>query len=193
MKNKSARIPIVILAILLLLPTLISCSSSESEVIGSAKELIPRAMALEDIIWGEGLPADGSVTLSGEESGPVYCPVSSDAPFTDVSGLLLEMAGVYTLDYAEELMALLFSGDSQNPPRYSTDENGALLIDLTYPAKKLGKNVDLEKMTVTLSNPYAVTLSLPFSRANGENGELSVTLSRVGDEWFLTSPTSYLD
>ncbi|MBE6564775.1 MAG: hypothetical protein E7655_05850 [Ruminococcaceae bacterium] len=175
------------LALLCLL--LCGCGSlSDEEAIARLGELLPRSLAIEEAVWGGGLPFEGGFTPDPHKEGAQYAPVASGAAFDSEMALIAELAQVYTVERAEEIMWLALTGDGEHDPRYATLD-GVFCVDAAYEGASLGSDIDLTQAVVTHSNPYAVKIEAPVRYADGTSGIKSFTLANTDGVWLLDSPT----
>lgn len=179
-----------------------------NEIVSSASELIEQSYKINEICFGEGLPADFSESENGGEyveGKLVYAYVDEMSRYHSVEELKEAIGEVYSASYAEYLDTLMFSGisvsagDGENGngemmgvayARYIDGNEGleALLMD-PDDILPLERTYDTEKISVVSEKRGRVEISVP-SYVKGEyDSDVTLTLVLENGEWRLDTPT----
>ena len=199
--------PALLLAILLLvLCCLTGCRKSTpptvEDIYDEAVALIEASYAINDAIFGYGLPVwpleSQHAALTGvyrDSDSAAYERVTDQTPFLSTTNLLSAMEEVYSADYVDSLRETLFDGFvvGSNVILAQLYENEtALYQSATHePLVKTQRIYDYASMTIVKpSNAHFVTLELD-SHMPGEEETLTVRLSLIleDDGWRLDTPT----
>ncbi len=147
-----------------------------------AEELYPAASALEEAIFGKGLPAgegEGSSPLDAGCAG--YRRVADDSPFLTYDAFFAALVKVYT---PEEAVALLRAGwvtALEVKPRMNADSDGRVLTDPAFEGKTLLDAPDFENAVIVEETPYLTVIGLPFVKEDGETVVKKVKLALCED------------
>lgn len=223
MKNKifvlSVRLAALIFALaLMLLPTVSCASVDEAAFLASARELITRSAALNEIYFGSGIEYDKSLGGSG-----IYYYASeeylAEAGFSTLDGLRAMTAEVFSEEYCEIIYQSAFEGvKSDNSivyARYSLDKavsnNGTtvgeakILVNSSYQAYEgllaYDREYDLDSLEITDVTRRTVTAKLlvTYSLRDGytDDGglcgtrEREITFIRLDDGGFRINTPTY--
>lgn len=157
-------------------------------------ELLPKAGEINDIIWGKGLPVEPG------QDGPLktvtaaqYRTVSKNAPYQSIDALKTAISEVYsdafiadTINYAafEGAEDALEDTASQMYPRYSENDSGVLLVDITNPGFELTTEIDASTVKVVDAKGNKQTLEV-----ESNNGILHIVIVEQENGWRLDTPT----
>ena len=170
MRNKKMRIKRILAVILTLCAvfSVASCSKiSDEEMLTEYKALYEKALDVNRIIYGTGLPVDGEYDVK-KLSSPYYVPVSESCPYKTLADVKNAVLSVYTEDYFNDVFKrVLFDGYEDKfakiNPRYK-EIDGVLHTDITYEAfatVETGR-VDLENATVKKNTGGGAEIVAPY-------------------------------
>ena len=199
--------------------SLFSCGKKyeDGEIIAAAKELIPASEEINRIYFGDGIPfadeddyADLFPPFSppppDEESGDdlTYYMVKPDCGYSSIEDVKKATLRVFTEDYSEILFENAFSGvtvvvgegdqaEKQlvSLARYIDSEEGYLAGRIVSDEEKLplGREYDLDCITVVSQRGTEAKIKVPSTSAAGEKEEIELTMKITADGWRLDTPT----
>ncbi len=187
---------ILLLALTLLLATGTFCSCArvdgENEALDIVKDLVDRSYSLNQVYYGDGLPADMENHYTGD-----YYYVREDASYKVRNDLLVETKAVFSKRMADDMINMYFSG-TQNMgvpiyARYIVGDTGYLTVNVNYEnsVKKVYK-YDTTKIKIEKIKRNEIIATLPAIIEEGEEPfdiEVVVTYNKDLGEWRLDSPT----
>lgn len=167
-------------------------SAEEAEAI--LTELLPKAEEINDIIWGEGLPVEpGQDEALKTVTAAQYRTVAKDAPYQSIDELKTAIASVYsdafienTINYAafEGAEDALEDTAAQMYPRYSENDTGVLLVDITNPGFELTTEIDASTVKVVDAEKNKQHLEVESNA-----GTLKIVIVLQENGWRLDTPT----
>ena len=179
----------------------------ENEIKAAAVALIEESYKINEICFGDGLPADFSSTENGGEyveGSLVYAYVDEMCPYHSTAELKDAISETYSSAYSEYLCTLLFTGlsvsvgggeddsDKQNVAyaRYMDGDEGleALLMD-PDDIMSLERTYDTENITVVSQKNGRVEISVPSYLKGERDIDVTLTLVLENGEWRLDTPT----
>jgi len=198
MKNMK-RITALILCLIFALSAFTGCASDaqKSEALNAFKELYPKSVEINEIIYGEGLPA--SKTFTAEEfealSSPHYVPVAESSPYKTEKELKEAILAVYTQDYYNDVLKnTAFEGygetGSEPPPRYK-EVDGVLYVNVKFMGYNLTGKRLVDETTVRSVKHGVATLKTPYIPGGEKNERVDKVLTMIFTEsgWRFDDPT----
>ena len=176
--------------VLTVLAALSSCAAplTDEEAIAILNDLVPRSQVLNEVFWGDAMTtADPDATPMDSLTGAQYYPVSEDSPFNSIAAIKEECAQVYTMEYAATMYAMAFNGTEEVESRYK-EENGELLMDITYQQYDIDTVIDIASAKVVDSSYNTVVVEVNCT-IHGQEKVRKITLCKQNEVWLLDSPT----
>ncbi len=169
---------------LLLLITLVICSCSggvdDSEIIDAAGELAPKAKALYEIVYCDGLP-------HGEADDTGYCLVDKDAEYSSISAIKSALAEVFTPEYSDIIGNTAFKGVESDEGYIGAkfmEREGVLYVSLAATEGFAApREFDINSAVVKEKTIYMAVIALEH-----EDGDIEVTLQYMDGKWLIDSP-----
>ena len=189
------KIIIVFMAVMLTVFSLVSCRGKpeDADVLSAFTELYNKSIAVNEYVFGKGLPYDNPESYDIENlDSPYYVAVSESSPYKSIAELEAAILEVYSKAYYEgSLKQGLFDGyenDDKNKPRY-VEEKGVLKIDITKP--------NLITVPGTFDTASAKVKSASFSEAvikatwtsGATSKEYELVMVYDGSAWRMDTPT----
>ncbi len=202
------RTAVLLLAAMILGLFCVSCKRQEAPpALGDAEaaarlaELVPDAMRLMRVAYGEGLETETAADAE-RTVGTDYRPVSKNAAYTSAAQIRADAERLFSSDYLKgTLYVLLFDGytppsETQKnetvvsdhiDPRYR-EENGVLLADVNFSGFEIRTEPVPESARVVSGNDRSVTVCMDY-RTDGETaGTMRVRLVLENGSWLLDGP-----
>ena len=193
---KTQKITALILCLIFALTAFTGCASEEqkAEVLTVFNELYLGTVEINEIIYGQGLPA--SVTYTEEEfealSSPHYVPVAEDSVYKSEQALKDAILAVYSEDYYDDVLKYTaFEGfgetGSEPPPRYK-EVDGVLHINVKAITYNLRGNRLVEEASVKSVSSGVATIKTPYE-LDGERSIKFLTMVYTESGWRINDPT----
>lgn len=190
------KITVIILSVLMLSSFLVSCGDvgyTEEELFDTAKGLIEASYEINEIYFGEGLPAKDQTSISSA----LYAPVTDDCPYHSTSELKAAAQKVYTEDYCTILFKRGFEGTSLESEakvvyaRFIDDFDGSLTVrrDIGETALKVGRTYDFSTMKAEKMKKDEAVVTVTSLVDGKEDVSVTVTLKLESAGWRLDTPT----
>lgn len=197
---KLFKILITALAALMLI-TAVSCGKAPLELTDEeARELlarlVPKAEEINEIFFGEGLPAVDEA-YENEPVATAYYPVHPDFGYKSIAEIKAAAEAVYSKRYLEGIYVTAFRGvtsessdgviDTSVSPRYK-EISGELRVDVFADKNELRTKPDVSTAKVVEKTSEYVKVSMNYT--SGESsGTMTVLLTVQEGVWLLDSPT----
>ena len=170
--------------------TLCSCGGSRydpAELQSALDTLLPPSFELNEIYFGEGLPATDDQALIDELYGTFaanvkslnYHPVAADCGYSSIEEIKAATEAVFTDDYAEYLYELAFSGIASDTAVEETEETEEA---------ELGEGEYIEaggEIEGDYSQPVMLNVRASYARYLEQNGMLTVRLDLAEEAYPL--------
>lgn len=189
------KIITVLLLALMVIPsvlTMTQCAAKpdEAEVLAAFKELYEKSLKINDYVFGEGLPVDGSFDKEDIKS-PYYVAVAEDAEYKSMEELEAAVLEVYSPDYYEDaLKGTLFEGfegESDVKPKYTTD-GGIFKVDAAGKAADTSGRFDMASAEIVSLSASSASIRATYTRGSSVSSyTLTMTLTENG--WRFDAPT----
>ena len=196
---------LAILSALAVLLTLTACGSPPpaDELRAIAEPLIEASHEVNDIFFGEGLPAitrDSQFAADNHlyfmDEGGNYDYITEDCPYQHTDQIKAAAEAVYSADYLTSIYETMFVGLADENAgilyaRYLDTERGLMKSNIIKPLFNKTRIYDYDSMTVIKpSNARFVNLEFD-THLEGESEILRVRLTLVNENgaWRLDSPT----
>lgn len=199
---------VLLLAAMVLGLFCVSCAREEAPpALGDAEaaarlaELMPDAMRLMQVAYGEGLE-----TVAGGDDeltvGTNYRPVSENAAYRSAAEIRADAEKLFSSAYLKNtLYVLLFDGytpptetaknetvvSDHIDPRYR-EENGVLCADVNFKSFSIRTEPVPESAHVVSGNDRRVTVEMSYRMDGEEKGTMQVSLVLENGSWLLDGP-----
>lgn len=171
----------------------------DSEAQKILSELVPKSEEINEIIWGKGLPvAEGQDPVLNSVTAAQYRLVSESSPYKNTEELRKAIAEVYSEEYIEKTIeyaafkgaegAIENSVSSQMYPRYTDNDAGSLLIDITNTGWNLDTVIDPSSAKAVEAERNKQTLEVKATVA-GKETTLTLVIVEQDEGWRLDTPT----
>lgn len=193
------------LILVLILMTAVSCGSAptDAEMKPIVTALIEASYEINDIFFGEGLPAierDSEFAINNYvyymDEGGNYDYVTEDCPYQTTDQIKTAAEKVYSSEYLASIYETTFIGVADPNAgmlyaRYLDTDDGLKKSNLHEPMITAKRIYDYDTMTVVKPSGRKYVNVEIDSHIEGEDEILRVrlTLVREGDEWRLDTPT----
>ena len=170
---------------------LVACSSpySEDELIGIFKEKYEKSYALNEYIWGAGIPAS---EYEPNKLAYQYELVAENADYRTKSDFIDAIKSVYVSDFvSEEINQLLFLGygDDGPDPRYG-EINGMLSINVKDTGNdNVGEGKFLPDTAVVKRARGSVAVFTVTYERDGKRSDYDLMMRLEDGEWKFEAPT----
>ncbi len=180
---------ILTLPLLLSLLTLSSCGGAKhdpAEVKTALDTLLPPSFELNEIYFGEGLPATDDQALIDKLYGTFaanvkslkYHPVAADCGYSSIEEIMEATEAVFTPEYSAYLYELAFDGISSDSIAEETEAEET----------ELGEGEIIEsggEITGSYVAPVSMDVTASYARYLEQNGMLTVRLDLAEDAYTL--------
>ncbi len=178
--------------ILLLAATLASCGEKhdEAEIKAALDELLPRSFELNEIYFGEGLPATTDQaeinafygTFAVNVKSLKYHPVDKSCGYTSIAEIMEATEEVYTESYAQYLYELAFDGiSSDKEDMTETEDESAEAEEGAVGEGEIIKSGDAYEMSAATQPVVMLDVTASYARYMEQNGTLTVRLDLADD------------
>lgn len=180
---------LVFLMTLALALSLVSCAQlSREEAVEVLSDLIPRAAALNEIIWGAGLQTDESYELLAYDVAR-YCEVNDASPYKTLAELRAECEAVFSESFMVIIDEICFSGNDELTPRYAESAAGRLQVNVSARSFKMRSVLYPERARVVYGIGDVLKVKIPCDFDGKPDEDYEVTLVLEDGVWKIDSPT----
>ena len=196
-KRVGARTLLVLLALILCGAGLLSCSTSpytDQQVLAIFSELYEKSLAINEYVWGKGLPVAEYDSTKIPEEGPYFVLLAESAPYRTRESLMAAIGEVYTAKYIADVIApMLFDGlrgREDYSPHYQETKAG-LFRNVTFSAMEPAGQFLPETARVLSSSATSAELAVTYRlfAEGGADKEYRLTMSYGRDGWRFDSTT----
>lgn len=177
-------------ALLLCAALLSACGGPTLEELRpTAEQLITDSLALNEILFGGGLPTVEGIT------GNDYRYVDFEkTEYRTMDQLKEAVRAVYTADYCESIFEVLFVGITDSIgillPRFSEDDLGQLMQHKDTVSQLPGqRQYDFSSMTLEKSSRKRAVIRIQTETDGKKDADAVLTLRYDGEKWLLDTPT----
>ena len=143
---------------------------------------------LNEVFWGDVMKtADPDVKPLASVSAGQYYEVSEDSPYHSIAAIKADAESVYTPEYAQTMYFMAFEGSDDIACRYK-EENGVLLMNITYEPFDFGTEINIESARVKRTTADTAIVEVECVK-NGESRLRELVLCSLDGVWLLDSPT----
>ena len=165
-----------------------SASLSDEEAQAILRELVPKSQLLNEVFWGDVMKtADPDVKPLASVSAGQYYEVSEDSPYHSIAAIKADAESVYTPEYAQTMYFMAFEGSDNIACRYK-EENGVLLMNITYEPFDFGTEINIESAHVKRTTADTAIVEVECVK-DGESRLRDLVLCSLDGVWLLDSPT----